>query len=228
MNTTEARSTMVDEQLEGRGISDPRVLDAFRAVRREDFVPDGLKAYAYSDEALPIGNGQTISQPYIVAVTVEALALQGHERVLEIGTGSGYEAAILSHLAAQVTSIERLEGLADLARDRLALLGFDNVAVHQADGTLGWPADAPFDAIAVSAGGPTIPSALLEQLSPGGRLVIPVGPESRRQVLTRVTRQGESFERVALCPVRFVPLIGSQGWPGGEPTPRRAKRGFHS
>ena len=208
---------MVDLQLAARGISDPRVLDAFRQVPREDFLPPGLGEFAYKDAPLPIGDGQTISQPYIVALTIEALALSGNERVLEIGTGSGYAAAVLSRLARQVFTIERLEPLATVARERLSRLGYRNVEVLEGDGTLGWPAHAPYDAIAVAAGGPEVPRALKEQLAMGGRLVIPVGIDESSQVLVRVTREGVSdYREEPLTEVRFVPLIGQQGWPEGE------------
>jgi protein-L-isoaspartate(D-aspartate) O-methyltransferase len=217
MSFAEARARMVEQHLARRGISGPRLLEAFREVPREAFVPDELAEFAYQDAPLPIGDGQTISQPYIVAVTVEALGLKGGERVLEIGTGSGYAAAILGRLAGEVFTVERLESLAEQARERLARLGFDNVHVLHGDGTLGWPEHAPFDAIAVAAGGPEVPEALLSQLAPGGRLVIPVGPQESSQVLTRVTRdESGDYREEPLTPVRFVPLIGEQGWPERE------------
>ena len=217
MASDDARSRMVDLQLGGRGISDPLVLDAFRAVPREAFIPPELLEFAYQDRALPIGEDQTISQPYIVALTVEAMHLKGGERVLEIGTGSGYAAAVLSRIAKDVFTVERLESLAIEARERLARLGYRNVEVLHGDGTLGWPEHAPYDAIAVAAGGPQVPMALLDQLAPGGRLVIPVGPDEASQVLTRVTRVGAAaFREERLIEVRFVPLIGEQGWPEEE------------
>jgi protein-L-isoaspartate(D-aspartate) O-methyltransferase len=213
MDFTVARARMVDLQLAGRGITNPLVLAAFRAVPREQFVPPELAELAYSDRPLPIGDGQTISQPYIVALTVEALGLTGKERVLEIGTGSGYEAAILSRIAREVFTVERLESLATGARDRLGRLGYRNVCVLHGDGTLGWPEHRPFDAIAVSAGAPEVPQALLDQLAPAGRLVIPVGSDETSQTLVRVTREGPAeFREEALAQVRFVPLIGAQGW----------------
>jgi protein-L-isoaspartate(D-aspartate) O-methyltransferase len=213
MDFTLARARMVDLQLAGRGIANPLVLDAFRAVPREQFVPPELAELAYSDRPLPIGDEQTISQPYIVALTVEALRLTGKERVLEIGTGSGYEAAILSRIAREVFTVERLRSLAAEARERLERLGYQNVQVLHGDGTLGWPKHRPFDAIAVSAGAPTVPQALLEQLAPAGRLVIPVGPDEISQTLMRVTREGrDDFREEPLTQVRFVPLIGAQGW----------------
>ena len=222
MTHTEARSQMVDRQIAGRGISDERLLKAFRTVPREAFVPADLVEFAYRDAPLPIGEEQTISQPYIVAVTIEALGLKGHERVLEIGTGSGYAAAVLSRLAKDVFTVERRESLATEARERLAQLAYANVHVLQGDGTLGWSEHAPYDAIAVAAGGPQVPKALLAQLAPGGRLVIPVGPDESSQTLVRVTRVGPAdFREEPLTQVRFVPLVGEQGWPEKE-------RGFYA
>jgi protein-L-isoaspartate(D-aspartate) O-methyltransferase len=213
MTSLDARRRMVTLQLEGRGISDPRVLHAFRSVPREAFVPDTLAGLAYEDSPLSIGEGQTISQPYIVALTVEALALHGNERVLDIGTGSGYSAAILSCLAREVYGVERFESLTTSARRTLVKLGYKNVCVTCGDGTLGWPEHAPYDAIAVAAGGPVIPNALLSQLAVGGRLVIPLGP-AEDQLLVRVTREGiAEFRQEGLTVVKFVPLIGEQGWP---------------
>jgi protein-L-isoaspartate(D-aspartate) O-methyltransferase len=214
------RLQMVETQLARRGISDPRLLKAFKTVPREQFVAPGLGEFAYSDAPLPIAEQQTISQPYIVALTVDALGVRAHERVLEVGTGSGYAAAILSKMAKDVYTVERLESLATAARERLSLLGYDNVYVLQGDGTLGWAEHAPYDAIAVAAGGPDVPEALLKQLALGGRLVIPVGADEDSQVLTRVTREGPtSFRREPILDVRFVPLIGEQGWPE-EPLPQ--------
>jgi protein-L-isoaspartate(D-aspartate) O-methyltransferase len=213
MTYAEARADMVERQLAGRGIFDQRVLEAFQSVPREAFVPRPLADLAYHDSALPIGEGQTISQPYVVAVMTEALHLQGNERVLDVGTGSGYAAAVLSRIAREVFTVERRETLATAARERLERLGYGNVHVLHGDGTLGWPAHAPYDAIAVAAGGPQIPRALLEQLAPGGRLVIPVGPDEASQVLTRATRVvANGFRVERLLDVRFVPLIGAQGW----------------
>jgi protein-L-isoaspartate(D-aspartate) O-methyltransferase len=209
----DARERMVSLQLQRRGIRDERVLEAFRSVPREEFLPQRLREFAYEDAPLPIAEGQTISQPYIVALTVEALGLRGGERVLEVGTGSGYAAAILSRIAGRVLSVERHATLAESAAATLARLGFDNVQVLCSDGTLGWEENAPYDAIAVAAGGPEIPKALLSQLAVGGRLVIPVGPADQ-QVLTRVTRVGaDDYREEALTQVRFVPLVGEQGWP---------------
>ena len=224
MSLLEERARMVDLQLEARGISDPLVLSAFREVPREAFLPTKLAEFAYKDTPLPIGENQTISQPYIVAVTVQALGLKGSERVLEIGTGSGYAAAILSRLAKEVYTVERLESLVDEARLSLKRLGYRNVSVLCGDGTLGWPDHAPYDAIAVAAGGPKIPEALLSQLKPGGRLVIPVGPDETSQVLTRVVREGKDrFRKEPMTEVRFVPLIGEQGWPEAQRLPQHGR-----
>jgi protein-L-isoaspartate(D-aspartate) O-methyltransferase len=214
------RAHMVDAHLARRGIADPRVLEAFRDVPREAFLPAELAESAYDDTPLPIGHEQTISQPYIVAFMAEALGLRGGERVLEVGTGSGYAAAILGRLAGEVFTIERLESLAPTAGERLARLGFANVHVTQGDGTLGWPDHAPYDAIVVAAGGPKVPAALVAQLAVGGRLVVPVGPDEESQQLVRVTRVSETeIRKEELAPVRFVPLIGEQGWAQQGETP---------
>jgi protein-L-isoaspartate(D-aspartate) O-methyltransferase len=207
------RRKMVAKQLAKRDIIDPRVLEAFSRVPRHEFVPESLAHQAYEDSPLPIGYGQTISQPYIVALTVQALELQGHERVLEIGTGSGYAAAILGELAREVETVERLEPLAQLAAQRIARLGIANVHVHHGDGSLGWPAKAPYEAIAVAASAPRPPPALLDQLAVGGRLVLPTGAHDR-QHLRRFTRHDATtyVEQDFGC-VRFVPLVGEQGWP---------------
>jgi protein-L-isoaspartate(D-aspartate) O-methyltransferase len=183
------------------------------AVPREAFLPEDLREFAYTDAPLPIGEGQTISQPYIVAFMVEALLLKGGEKVLEIGAGSGYAAAVLSRIAGEVFTIERIPELAAQARERLAALGYDNVHVLCADGTMGWPDEAPFDAIVVAAGGPEVPKTLKAQLKIGGRLVIPVGDDPRGQELVRVTRVSETeYESEDIADVRFVPLIGTEGW----------------
>jgi protein-L-isoaspartate(D-aspartate) O-methyltransferase len=207
------KERMVTEHLLARGIRDAAVVKAMREVPREAFLPPELERFAYEDGPLPIEEGQTISQPYIVAYMIEALELTGRERVLEIGTGSGYAAAVLSLCAAEVFSVERIAALADTARGRLQELGYRNVAVHLGDGTLGWKDHAPYDAIVVTAGAPEVPAGLREQLATGGRLVIPVGPTPHLQELVRVRRlpSGE-FRREELCGVRFVPLIGEQGW----------------
>ncbi len=207
------RQRMVADQLRRRDISDPRVLAAFAAVPRDRFVPADLLPRAYDDGPLPIGAGQTISQPYIVAITAQALQLTGRERVLEIGTGSGYAAAILGVLAREVVTIERIPALASSARIVLAELGISNVHVYEGDGTLGWPAGAPYEAIAVAAGAPAPPPALLAQLTIGGRLVVPTGT-SASQRLVRITRTSETeYQEEDLGDVRFVPLLGAQGWP---------------
>jgi len=204
---------MVEMQLIERGIKDARVLDAMRKVPRHLFVGVTYERFAYEDMPLPIGECQTISQPYMVALMTEALQLEGGERVLEIGTGSGYAAAVLAEIAAEVYTIERIEPLADRARQTLSDLGYTNVRVISADGTLGWPAAAPYDGIVVTAGGPHVPSSLKEQLKIGGRLVIPVEHRGGFQDLIRVTRRSENhYKHDSLGHVRFVPLIGQEGW----------------
>ncbi len=209
------RAAMVREQIEARGVRDARVLQAMRELPRERFVRPGWEAEAYDDNPLPIAAGQTISQPYIVAFMSEALQLRGGERVLEIGTGSGYAAAVLARLAKEVHTVERHAVLAEGAAAVLTALGADNVQVHTADGTLGWPAAAPYDAIVVTAAGPEVPVALLAQLAVGGRLVMPVGEREGAQWLLRLTRVNEhETRREELMGVRFVPLTGAQGWPG--------------
>jgi len=207
------RRRMVERQVEARGIRSPSVLAAMNEVRREGYVPSYLGEFAYEDTPLPIEEEQTISQPYIVAYMVEALGLSGGERVLEIGTGSGYAAAVLAEIAAEVYTIERHEGLARQAERRLARDGYENVHVRHGDGTLGWPEAAPFDAIVVAAGGPRVPESLREQLAIGGRLVVPVGETVGLQKLVRVTRVSHGgYTEEDLGDVRFVPLIGEQGW----------------
>jgi protein-L-isoaspartate(D-aspartate) O-methyltransferase len=204
---------MVSEQLVRRDIIDPHVLAAFGVVAREQFVPGELGPQAYDDAPLPIGSGQTISQPYVVAVTVQALGLRGHERVLEIGTGSGYAAAILGTLAREVETVERIPELASAAAERLAYLGFSNVHVHQGDGTLGWPPGAPYEAIAVAAGAPRPPRALLDQLAIGGRLVVPHGDVEHQRLVRLTKRAPDRLDEEDLGEVRFVPLLGAEGWP---------------
>ena len=207
------RQQMIDYQLAARGLRDKTVLDAINAVPREEFVPTELVEFAYSDSPLPIAASQTISQPYIVALMTAALELQAGDRVLEVGTGSGYAAAVLAEIADQVYSVERHKVLADSARSRLEALGYDNASVLYGDGTLGWPEHAPFDAIVVAAGGPEVPDTLKQQLAIGGRLVIPVGVSLRTQKLLRVRRIGEhEYLEEDLGDVRFVPLIGAAGW----------------
>jgi protein-L-isoaspartate(D-aspartate) O-methyltransferase len=211
-----ARRRMVEEQLAARGIRDPLVLAAMGKVPREKFISPTQAALAYEDTPLPIGEGQTISQPYIVAVMTEALALARADRVLEIGTGSGYSAAVLAEIVANVYTVERLASLAEHARQHLAALGYANVRVLTGDGTLGWPEHAPYDAIVATAGGPKVPPALLDQLAIGGRLVIPVGALPYDQRLVRIVRSADGeFQREELEAVAFVPLIGVQGWPEG-------------
>ena len=215
MDSSGQRKVMVERHIRARGVRDPRVLAAMGAVPREAFLPPELGELAYEDHPLPIAAGQTISQPYIVALMTEAAAVKPGDRVLEIGTGSGYAAAILAKVGSQVFTVERHQELADVARDRLAALGFTNIEVSCGDGTLGWPEHAPYDAILVAAGGPEVPPALLDQLAVGGRLVMPVGP-GRAQRLVRVTRTSEhELDREDLGSVTFVPLIGAHGWAEG-------------
>lgn len=204
--------------IQRRGIRDEAICDAFRNVRREAFLPEELREFAYRDSPLPIGNEQTISQPYVVALMTAALDLEEDDRVLEIGTGSGYAAAILGEIASEVFTVERYEELAKLAAERLESEGFANVHVRHGDGTLGWPEHAPYDAVIVAAGGPEVPQPLLDQLAIGGRLVIPVGSARTLQQLIRVTKTGESdYDREDLGDVRFVPLVGTAGWKEEEP-----------
>jgi len=207
------RTRMVERQIAARGVKSPAVLAAMRAVRREGYVPSYLGEFAYEDTPLPIEEEQTISQPYIVAFMVEALGLEPTDRVLEIGTGSGYAAAVLAEIAAEVYTIERHARLASTAAERLARDGYAHVQVRCGDGTLGWPEAAPFDAIVVAAGGPEVPESLREQLAVGGRLVIPVGEVVGLQKLVRVTRlAADRYRTEDLADVRFVPLVGAQGW----------------
>lgn len=206
------RASMLTNHLKSRGISDPRVLAAMATVPREEFVPDDEKAEAYRDGPLPIGHGQTISQPYTVAMMCEALQLTGNENVLEVGTGSGYAACVLSHLAQQVHTIERIPELARLAEARLQHLGIRNVQVHVGDGSLGLPEAAPFDAIVVTAGGPSVPADFVNQLVEGGRIVMPVGP-MHNQTMCRYTRRQVGLESEELGAFCFVPLIGADAWP---------------
>ncbi|MFQ6133078.1 MAG: protein-L-isoaspartate(D-aspartate) O-methyltransferase [Armatimonadota bacterium] len=208
-----ASERMVQDQLIRRGISDERVLAAMRRVPRHEFVKPEHLALAYDDQPLPIGEGQTISQPYVVALTLEQLRLRGDEKVLEVGTGSGYQAAVLAELAREVCTIDRVAGLADAARERLCRLGYDRVMVVAGDGTKGLPEQAPFDGIVVAAAAPSLPPPLIEQLSPGGRLVAPVG-RRHAQSLIVATKVGEELTQRELCGVVFVPLIGEHGWEG--------------
>ena len=213
------REKMVRQQIAGRGIEGPRLLDAFRAVPRELFVPEEVREFAYEDGPLPIEAGQTISQPYIVALMIEAAEVAPGDRVLEIGAGSGYAAAVMSRIAAEVIAVERHSELVELARERMERLGYDNVRIVEGDGTGGLPDEAPFEAILCAASGSHVPEALRRQLSVGGILVMPVGEPDSVQKLVKVTRRGEEdFEQEDLGPVRFVPLIGAHGWaePQGE------------
>jgi protein-L-isoaspartate(D-aspartate) O-methyltransferase len=206
-----ARKKMVQEQLVARGIKDKRVLDAMMKVPRHLFVEEGLWHQAYGDFPLPIGEGQTISQPYIVALMTEALQLTGDDKVLEIGTGSGYQAAILAELTTHVFSIERISSMASKARKILDQLGYANVLIRVSDGTLGWQEETPFAGIIVTAGSPAIPPTLVDQLEVGGRLVIPVGNEYS-QTLLKVIKQEKGYKEKDLGGVRFVKLIGDHGW----------------
>ena len=223
------RKEMVERDIAARGVRDELVLDAMRNVPRELFLPKDLREFAYEDTPLPIAGEQTISQPYIVAFMAEALMLKGGEKVLEIGAGSGYAAAVLSEIAANVYTVERLGPLAEKAAATLAELGYDNVHVLHGDGTRGWPAHAPYDAIVVAAGGPQVPELLKEQLKIGGRLVIPVGADQRSQELVRVTRiSADEYRSEDIADVRFVPLIGEQGWPTSKGDDRtRTRRAPH-
>jgi protein-L-isoaspartate(D-aspartate) O-methyltransferase len=205
------RALMVDEQLRGRDIVDGRVLEAMERVPREQFVPEDLRGRAFDDVALPIGSGQTISQPYMVARIAEELGLDGDERVLDVGTGSGYQAAVLAELGDEVHTIERIPELAEQARATLAAAGYGQVEVHVGDGSRGLPEHAPFDAVAVAAAAPGFPSALYEQLKPGGRLVVPVGGR-RGQRLEVIVRTPEGPAVLRSVPCRFVPLVGEEGF----------------
>ena len=207
-----ARSDMVERQLRNRDIRSQRVLEAMGSVPRHLFVPPEYASEAYADSPLPIGAGQTISQPYMVAAMADALLLEGNEKVLEIGAGSGYQAAVLSLLAREVIAVESQPALADVGRERLARLGYDNIRIETGDGSQGWPPDAPYDAILVTAGAPYVPPPLLEQLAEGGRLVIPVGPAKQQELLRIVKREGR-VTRESLFACRFVPLLGRFGWP---------------
>ena len=207
------REAMVDRQIAGRGLCDAALLAAMREVPRELFVPQAVREFAYEDGPLPIEAGQTISQPYIVALMIAAAGVVAGSQVLEIGAGSGYAAAVLSRIAGEVVAIERHGELADLAAARMAMLGYANVRIVTGDGSVGWPLGAPYDAILAAASGRHVPEALKRQLGTGGRLVMPIGAPGGMQSLVRVTRHGdEEWEREDLGPVRFVPLIGQEGW----------------
>jgi len=206
-NQLPARERMVEEQIERRGVTDERLLNAMLRVKRHLFVPKRLQSLAYDDRPLPIGEGQTISQPYIVALMTELLALEGSEKVLEIGTGSGYQAAILGELTEEVYTIEILKPLADRSKNLLADLGYENVFVKYGDGFLGWPEYAPFDAIMVTCAPEEIPQALIEQLAEGGRMVIPIGEEWQMQELKLVEKKNGKISIRDIAPVRFVPML---------------------
>jgi protein-L-isoaspartate(D-aspartate) O-methyltransferase len=208
---TDQKNDMIRRQLQDRGIFDPRVLDAMQKVAREHFVPTESYKEAYSDQALRIGCGQTISQPYIVALMTEALELLGHETVLEIGTGSGYQTAVLAELAAEVLSLERMEPLVEKSRKTLAAMGYRNVTIRLGDGTLGWPERSPFSRIIATAMAEQCPPSLFDQLAEDGILVIPLGNRDS-QILYAIRKQHGQAKSTALCGCRFVPLVGEQGW----------------
>ncbi|RME62128.1 MAG: protein-L-isoaspartate(D-aspartate) O-methyltransferase [Caldilineae bacterium] len=211
------RARMVKQQIERRGLKDPAILEAMRTVPRHLFVPEQYQRLAYEDMPLPIPAGQTISQPFIVAYMISLLDPQPTDRVLEIGAGSGYAAAVLSRVVAEVYTVERHEELVAYARERLTALGYDNIHIRHGDGTLGWPEHAPYDGIVVTACGPRVPPTLKEQLALGGRLVMPVIQDRYYQTLVRVTRVGEkAYQHEELEPVAFVPLVGEEGWPEEE------------
>lgn len=213
VNFKELRDFMVNTQLIPRGIKDERVLNAMKKIPRHLFVDESMQYKAYDDMALPIGEGQTISQPYMVAVMTELLELTGNEKVLEIGTGSGYQAAILAELAKEVYSVERVAVLTNRAEERFHLLGYNNIRIKIGDGTLGWPEEAPFDRIIITAGTPKIPEPLIDQLSDEGIIVAPVGDRFSQQLLKVIKSKGKLFEDYhTLCV--FVPLIGEYGWKG--------------
>ena len=225
---TDDRNRMVDLQVARRGIRDPRVLEAMRQVPREAFVAPGLQEFAYEDTPLPIEEGQTISQPYIVALMIEAAEIKPGDRVLDVGTGSGYAAAVLSRLAGKVYTVERHLPLVETARKRFEQLGYRNIEVRHGDGTLGWPEAAPFDAILVAAGGPEVPETLRNQLKIGGRLIIPIGLLEKPLELVKVVRDGEkAFHEEELGAVNFVPLIGKHGWSETAPRKRTATKPPH-
>jgi protein-L-isoaspartate(D-aspartate) O-methyltransferase len=212
-NYAAEREAMVERQLRRRGITEPQILDAFRAVPREAFVSEEVAHLAYGDHPLPIAAEQTISQPYIVALMIEAAELRSGDRVLEVGSGSGYAAAVISRIAAKVIGIERQPELVRLARERIARLGYDNVEIVEGDGTLGWREAAPFDAILAAASGSHVPDSLIAQLAPGGRLVMPIGDPGSVQQLVQLTKLNDgSVQQSDLGAVRFVPLIGEEGW----------------
>lgn len=223
----EARERMVEWQIARRGIRNPHVLAAMRRVPREEFVPADLRDFAYDDTPLPIGNEQTISQPAIVAAMIEAAEVSPGDRVLDVGTGSGYAAAVAAAIADHVYSIERHAGLVDTAREILGRLGISNVTVHLGDGTMGLAEHAPYDAIIAAAGGPHVPDIWRRQLAVGGRIVMPVGRDPHYQRLIKLVRRNEQdYDRSWLGEVRFVPLVGEDGWPVRDGEPHSAGSGF--
>jgi protein-L-isoaspartate(D-aspartate) O-methyltransferase len=213
---TTLRERMVNRQIAARGLDTPALLAAFRAVPREDFISGDYADYAYQDSPLPIESGQTISQPYIVALTIDAAGIGPGDKVLEVGAGSGYAAAVIGQVAGEVIAIERHHQLVDLAQSRMRRLGYDNVRVVEGDGTLGWPEEAPFDAIVAAASGSHVPQSWIAQLKPGGRIVVPLGDPGSIQSLIKVTKHEDgTLEREDLGGVRFVPLIGKEGFQDG-------------
>lgn len=211
INFEKERARMVEEQILGRGVKDEKVLSAMRTIPRHEFLPEAMRAMAYADNALPIGENQTMSQPYMVGLMTALLQLTGTERVLEIGTGSGYQAAVLSRVCEKVYTVERVKVLAEKARAVLDRLGCRNVAIKVYDGTYGWKEMAPFDAILVTAGSPDVPAPLVEQLKTGGRMIIPVGDRSGQRLL-KVTKTADGSLTETSIPCVFVPLIGAHGW----------------
>ena len=210
------REAMTEGQLRRRGIREEHILDAFRAVPREEFVSADARHLAYGDYPLPIEAGQTISQPYIVALMIQAAGIAAGDTVLEVGAGSGYAAAVIGRIASRVIGIERHHALAEVARERMRRLGYDNVVIVEGDGTRGWSAEAPYDAILAAASGSHVPEALIQQLKPGGRIVMPVGDPAGAQTLVKVEKEEDgSLSQSSLCGVRFVPLIGKDGWADG-------------
>jgi len=210
------REAMVERQIASRGISDPKILEAFRAVPREEFLSEEYRDLAYGDHPLPIEAGQTISQPYIVALMIKAAEVKPGDKVLEVGAGSGYAAAVLSRIAAEVIAIERQGELVEVASERMRRLGYDNVRIVEGDGTRGWPEEAPFDAILAAASGSHVPPPWVEQLATGGRIVMPVGDPGWVQKLVKVTKgPADNLITEDLGAVRFVPLIGEEGWSDG-------------
>jgi protein-L-isoaspartate(D-aspartate) O-methyltransferase len=214
----ELRERMVERQIAARGIRNPALLDAFRQVPREEFVARDYAGDAYGDHPLPIGAAQTISQPYIVALMIDAAGIGPDDRVLEVGAGSGYAAAVMGCIASEVIAIERKPELVEAARERIERLGYGNVRVVEGDGTRGWPEGAPYDAILAAASGSHVPPPLIDQLASGGRMVMPVGGRAWVQHLVKLTKHADGrVEQQRLCEVRFVPLIGDEGWSESQP-----------